>query len=79
MTTPLPNAALIREVGPPDGLQSIARIVPTARKDDGGTIDVVRLPLLLDGRRPGVRRPLPRIGEQTDEILGHRASRRGVA
>ena len=46
--------------------------------DDGGTTDVVLLPLLLDGRRPGVRRPLPRIGEHTDEILGRLATRRGA-
>jgi len=28
------------------------------------------LPLLLGGRRPGVRRPLPKPGEHDDEILG---------
>jgi hydroxymethylglutaryl-CoA lyase len=32
MTTSLPNAAVIREVGLRDGLQSIARVVPTERK-----------------------------------------------
>ena len=37
--------------------------------DDGGTTKVVLLPLTLGGRRPGVRRPLPRIGEHTEEIL----------
>ena len=37
--------------------------------DDGGSTDVVLLPLLMGGRRPGVRRPLPQIGEHTDEIL----------
>jgi len=37
--------------------------------EDGGTTQVVLLPLLMGGRRPGVRRPLPRIGEHTDEIL----------
>src|SRR6478609_3405577 len=37
--------------------------------EDGGTTDVVLLPITLGGRRPGVRRPLPRIGEHTDEIL----------
>jgi formyl-CoA transferase len=30
---------------------------------------VVLLPLLMGGRRPGVRRPLPKIGEHTDEVL----------
>ncbi len=37
--------------------------------EDGGTTQVVLLPLLLDGRRPGVRSALPRIGEHTDEVL----------
>jgi len=38
--------------------------------DDGGSTDVVLLPLTLGGRRPGVLRPLPRVGEHDDEILG---------
>ena len=37
--------------------------------DDGGTTDVVLLPLALDGHRLGVRRPLARVGEHTDEVL----------
>ncbi|MFO1310770.1 MAG: CaiB/BaiF CoA-transferase family protein [Burkholderiales bacterium] len=37
--------------------------------DDGGTTDVVLLPLTLGGRRLGVRTPLPRVGEHTDEVL----------
>jgi crotonobetainyl-CoA:carnitine CoA-transferase CaiB-like acyl-CoA transferase len=37
--------------------------------DDGGSTDVVLLPLLMGGRRPGVRSALPRVGEHTDEIL----------
>ena len=37
--------------------------------DDGDITDVVLLPLLMGGRRPGVRRPLPRIGEHTEEVL----------
>jgi formyl-CoA transferase len=41
----------------------------TMPTDDGGTTDVVLLPLLMGGRRPGVRRPLPRVGEHTDEVL----------
>jgi len=36
---------------------------------DGTTTDVVLLPLLLGGRRPGVRHPLPRVGEHTEEVL----------
>ncbi|MGO4329964.1 CaiB/BaiF CoA transferase family protein [Cupriavidus sp. 2TAF22] len=37
--------------------------------EDGGTTDVVLLPLMMDGRRPGVRMPLPGIGEHNEEIL----------
>ncbi len=36
---------------------------------DGGETDVVLLPLLLDGRRPGVRMPLPAAGEHDAEYL----------
>jgi crotonobetainyl-CoA:carnitine CoA-transferase CaiB-like acyl-CoA transferase len=41
----------------------------TMQTDDGDTTDVVLLPLLMGGRRPGVRRPLPRVGEHTEEVL----------
>jgi formyl-CoA transferase len=44
--------------------------------DDGGRTDVVLLPLLMGGRRPGVRHALARVGEHTDEILSQLASRR---
>ncbi|OYV02238.1 MAG: formyl-CoA transferase [Burkholderiales bacterium PBB5] len=37
--------------------------------DNGDTTQVVLLPLLMDGRRPGVRHPLARVGEHTDEVL----------
>ena len=37
--------------------------------DDGGSTKVVLLPLLMGGRRPGVRHALPRIGEHTEEVL----------
>jgi formyl-CoA transferase len=43
--------------------------------DDGGSTKVVLLPLLMGGRRPGVRRPLPQVGEHTDEILATLARR----
>lgn len=39
--------------------------------DDGGTTDVVLLPLLMGGRRPGVRMPLPKVGEHTEEVLSN--------
>ncbi|MEM5327073.1 CaiB/BaiF CoA-transferase family protein [Paraburkholderia sp. JHI2823] len=37
--------------------------------DDGGMTAVVLLPLLMGGRRPGVRQPLARVGEHTEEVL----------
>jgi crotonobetainyl-CoA:carnitine CoA-transferase CaiB-like acyl-CoA transferase len=37
--------------------------------DDGGTTEVVLLPLLMGGRRPGVRQALARVGEHTQEVL----------
>lgn len=37
--------------------------------EDGGETQVVLLPLLMDGRRPGVRHPLPAVGEHTKEVL----------
>jgi crotonobetainyl-CoA:carnitine CoA-transferase CaiB-like acyl-CoA transferase len=37
--------------------------------DDGGNTEVVLLPLLMGGRRPGVRQPLAKVGEHTDEVL----------
>ncbi|MEO8022357.1 CaiB/BaiF CoA-transferase family protein [Polaromonas sp.] len=40
---------------------------------DGDTTKVVLLPLLMGGRRPGVRHALPRVGEHTEEILGRLA------
>jgi crotonobetainyl-CoA:carnitine CoA-transferase CaiB-like acyl-CoA transferase len=43
---------------------------------EGGTTDVVLMPVLMDGRRLGVQRPLPKIGEHTDEVLAELAARR---
>ena len=37
--------------------------------EDGSPTQVVLLPLLMGGRRPGVRQPLAKIGEHTDEVL----------
>lgn len=49
-------------------LRASGGLVPM-QTEDGGTTDVVLLPLLMGGRRPGVRMPLPGIGEHNDEIL----------
>jgi formyl-CoA transferase len=46
--------------------------------DDGGTTEVVLLPLLLGGRRPGVRRPLPRVGEHTHDVLARLRDRQAA-
>jgi formyl-CoA transferase len=43
--------------------------------DDGAVTDVVLLPLMMGGRRPGVRSPLPRVGQHTEEILARLAAR----
>ena len=37
--------------------------------EDGTDTQVVLLPLLMGGRRPGVRQPLAKIGEHTGEVL----------
>ena len=49
-------------------LRASGGLVPM-QLEDGGTTDVVLLPLTLGGRRPGVRQPLARVGEHTDEVL----------
>jgi len=41
----------------------------TMQTENGDTTQVVLLPLLLGGRRPGVRMPLPKLGEHTEEVL----------
>ncbi len=43
-------------------------LVPMAT-DDGGTTKAVLLPLMLDGRRLGVYKPLPKAGEDNDAVL----------
>ena len=76
----LPYAPVVR----PDQLVSDPHLIESGGlvdmgTEDGGTTKTVLLPLLMDGRRPGVRRSLPRIGEHTDEVLGSLATRRQSA
>ena len=52
--------------------------MPTLNKRNAVLLALL-LPLLMGGRRPGVRRSLPRIGEHTDEVLGSLATRRQSA
>ena len=55
-------------------LKESGGLVPM-QTEDGGTTDVVLLPITLGGRRLGVRSPLPAIGEHTEEILAALPSR----
>jgi crotonobetainyl-CoA:carnitine CoA-transferase CaiB-like acyl-CoA transferase len=49
-------------------LKASGGLVPMTT-DDGSSTQVVLLPLLMDGRRPGVRTALPKVGEHSDEVL----------
>ena len=66
----LPYAPITRPdqlVDDPHLLQSGGMVPMTT--DDGGTTKTLLLPLTLGGRRLGVRKPLPRIGEDTEAVL----------
>jgi formyl-CoA transferase len=67
----LPYAPIVRPEQLLDDphLKDSGGVVPM-QADDGTSTPVVLLPLLLGGRRLGVRRPLPKVGEHTEEILG---------
>jgi crotonobetainyl-CoA:carnitine CoA-transferase CaiB-like acyl-CoA transferase len=66
----LPYAPIVRpeELLDDPHLRQSGGLVPM-HTDDGGTTDVVLLPLMIGGRRPGVRSALPRVGEHTEEVL----------
>lgn len=66
----LPYAKVVRpdQLVKDEHLLASGGLVPM-KTDDGSETQVVLLPLLMDGRRPGVRNPLPSIGEHTEEIL----------
>jgi crotonobetainyl-CoA:carnitine CoA-transferase CaiB-like acyl-CoA transferase len=66
----LPYAPIVRPEQLLDDphLKASGGMVPM-ETDDGGSTNVVLLPLTLDGRRPGVRQPLARVGEHTEEVL----------
>lgn len=66
----LPYAKVVR----PDQLVNDEHLIASGGlvpmgTENGGETQVVLLPLLMGGRRPGVRSPLPAIGEHTDEVL----------
>lgn len=54
-------------------LKASGGLVPM-QTDDGGETEVVLLPLMMDGRRPGVRQPLAKVGEHTEEVLARLAA-----
>jgi len=66
----LPYAPIVRpdQLLQDPHLKASGGLVPM-QTDEGGSTDVVLLPLLMGGRRPGVRQALPRIGEHTEEVL----------
>ena len=66
----LPYAKVVRpdELVNDEHLIASGGLVPMGT-EDGDTTQVVLLPLLMGGRRPGVRSPLPAIGEHTQEVL----------
>ncbi|WP_374639613.1 CaiB/BaiF CoA transferase family protein [Hydrogenophaga sp.] len=70
-TAGLPYAKVVR----PDQLVQDEHLIASGGlasmgTEDGGETQVVLLPLLMGGRRPGVRHPLPAVGEHTEEVLG---------
>jgi crotonobetainyl-CoA:carnitine CoA-transferase CaiB-like acyl-CoA transferase len=66
----LPYAPIVRPEQLLDDphLKASGGVVPM-QTDDGGTTQVVLLPLLMGGRRPAVRQPLAAVGEHIREIL----------
>jgi len=73
----IPYAPIVR----PDQLVADPHLIASGglvemATEDGGSTKVVLLPLLMGGRRPGVQRPLARIGEHTDEVLTRLAAER---
>jgi formyl-CoA transferase len=66
----LPYAKVVR----PDQLVSDEHLLASGglvpmETENGGQTQVVLLPLLMDGRRPGVRHPLPAVGQHTEEVM----------
>jgi crotonobetainyl-CoA:carnitine CoA-transferase CaiB-like acyl-CoA transferase len=73
----IPYAPIVR----PDQLVNDPHLIESGglvdmQTGDGGSTKVVLLPLLMGGRRPGVRQPLARIGEHTTEVLSRLATSR---
>jgi crotonobetainyl-CoA:carnitine CoA-transferase CaiB-like acyl-CoA transferase len=75
----LPYAKVVR----PDQLVDDAHLLQSGglvpMETENGETQVVLLPLVMGGRRPGVRTPLPRIGEHTEQILDWLKTTRSTA
>jgi formyl-CoA transferase len=67
----LPYAPIVKpeELVDDPHMKQSGGLVPM-KTEDGGTTEVVLLPLSMDGRRLGVRSSLPKPGEHDEEILG---------
>jgi formyl-CoA transferase len=66
----LPHAKVVR----PDQLTQDEHLIQSGgmvpiKTDEGTMTQAVLLPLLMGGRRPGVRRPIAAVGEHTQEVL----------
>ncbi len=75
----LPYAPVVR----PDQLVDDEHLISSGglaemTTDDGSATQVVLLPLLMGGRRPGLRMPLAKVGEHTDEVLSSLKRRHGT-
>ena len=72
----LPYAPIVRpdQLVDDPHLKASGGLVPMTT-EDGSETQVVLLPLLMGGRRPGVRHALPKVGEHTDEVLARLAAK----
>jgi crotonobetainyl-CoA:carnitine CoA-transferase CaiB-like acyl-CoA transferase len=61
-----PVRAIDEVFSAPDGAATVQDVDDPAR----GRLRLVANPVHIDGSRPSVRRPPPRLGEHTDEVLG---------
>ncbi|MDE3233021.1 MAG: CoA transferase [Pseudomonadota bacterium] len=76
----LPYAKVVR----PDQLINDEHLIQSGgmvpiTTDEGTTTQAVLLPLMMGGRRPGVRRPIAKVGEHTQEILAALRNKRRPA
>jgi crotonobetainyl-CoA:carnitine CoA-transferase CaiB-like acyl-CoA transferase len=75
----IPYAPIVR----PDQLVDDPHLIESGglvpmETDEGDITKVVLLPLLMGGRRPGVRQPLAKVGEHTEEVLARLGKRQPI-